>query len=264
MPRKFWRAGPRRQTQRLRELRELDPKQRHKLRIALKKLRYGGDFFESLFVDRKTQKRLSGFKAHLKTLQDHLGSLNDISAHQKLASQLATRRSHANIAFGSVLRQKGAAHSRKMDPPSHRKASWKFGPRRTVREWLYANSLSLAFFGMFIAIFVLHGLFGEWKYNEDQALRHLPPTSLASYACSSSFWFSVFQCWEAEFAVIGIYIVLSIFLRQETRQNRSRWARAINRLEGPTNKSRKPEGVEARWIACIRIVVSGATPVTFC
>ena len=217
------------------KLRELDPKQRHKLRIALKKLRYGGDFFESLFVDRKTQKRLSGFKAHLKTLQDHLGSLNDISAHQKLASQLATRRSHANIAFGSVLRQKGAAHSRKMDPPSHRKASWKFGPRRTVREWLYANSLSLAFFGMFIAIFVLHGLFGEWKYNEDQALRHLPPTSLASYACSSSFWFSVFQCWEAEFAVIGIYIVLSIFLRQENSPE-SKPVGASNKQTGGPNE----------------------------
>lgn len=119
------------------------------------------------------------------------------------------------IAFGAVLRQKGATHSRKMASSNHRTVSWKFGPRPTPREWLYANSLSLAFFGMFAATFLLHALFGELKYNEDQALRHLPPTSFSDYAGSSSFWFSVLQCWEAEFSVIAIYIVLSIFLRQE-------------------------------------------------
>lgn len=120
------------------------------------------------------------------------------------------------IAFGSVLRQKGAAHSRKTDSPSHRTLEWKHGPRETLHEWLYANSLSLAFVALFATTFVLHLWFGEWKYNEDQALRHLPPTSFGSYAASPDFWFTVFQCWEAEFVVIGIYIVLSIFLRQES------------------------------------------------
>ena len=119
------------------------------------------------------------------------------------------------IAFSSVLRQKGAAHSRKTQPPSHRKVDCKLSLRPTAREWLYANSLSLAFFGMFVVTFLLHGLFGEWKYNENQALRHLAPISFGAYAVSSSFWFSVFQCWEAEFWAIGAYIILSIFLRQE-------------------------------------------------
>jgi hypothetical protein len=126
------------------------------------------------------------------------------------------------IAFGSVLRQKGAAHSRQPEPDSHaanmlsqRTLEWKLGSRSTAREWLYSNSLSLAFLAMFIVTFALHALFGDWAYNEGQALRHLPPSPLGNYAVSSSFWFSVFQCWEAEFAVIGIYIVLSIFLRQD-------------------------------------------------
>ena len=77
------------------KLRKLDPRQRHKLRIAVKKLRYGSDFFENLFVGHKAGKRLSRFKGRLKGLQDCLGALNDISVHQKLASKLATRRSHA-------------------------------------------------------------------------------------------------------------------------------------------------------------------------
>lgn len=119
------------------------------------------------------------------------------------------------ITFGSVLRQRGAAHSRKTEPPNHRTIDWKFGLRPTVHGWLYANSLSLAFLGLFVLFFLLHGLFGEWKYNENQFLHHLSPISFGSYIGSSSFWFSVFQCWEAEFSAIGLYIVLSIFLRQE-------------------------------------------------
>lgn len=119
------------------------------------------------------------------------------------------------ISFSSVLRQKGAAHSRKPEGLSHRRVNWKLRPRPTWCGSLYANSLSLTFFGVFAVAFVLHLWFGTWKYNEDQALRHLRPLSMASYAGSADFWFSVFQCWEAEFGAIGIYIVFSIFLRQE-------------------------------------------------
>ncbi|MGH8316675.1 MAG: DUF6766 family protein [Steroidobacteraceae bacterium] len=137
------------------------------------------------------------------------------------------------IAFSSVLRQKGAAHSRKSR--SRRKLGWKLRPRQTVHKFLYANSLSLVFLGMFVAAFLLHAWFGEWKYNEDQALRHLPPISLGSYAGSSSFWFSVFQCWEAEFSAIGIYIVLSIFLRQEYSPE-SKPVGASNKQTGGTNE----------------------------
>ena len=77
------------------KLRRLDPGQRHKLLIAVKKLRYGSDFFENLLGGRKAGRRLSRFKECLKDLQDRLGVLNDISVHQKLAFKLATERSHA-------------------------------------------------------------------------------------------------------------------------------------------------------------------------
>jgi triphosphatase len=65
------------------KLRKLDPRQRHKLRIAVKKLRYGSDFFENLFLGRKAEKRLSRFKGRLKDLQDCLGAFNDISVRRE-------------------------------------------------------------------------------------------------------------------------------------------------------------------------------------
>ena len=88
---------------------------------------------------------------------------------------------------------------------------------------------------MFLVTFLLHLLFGRWKYNEDQALRHLPSISLGAYTSSSSFWFSVFQCWEAEFVAIGIYIVLSIFLRQEN-SSESKPVDASNEQTGGANE----------------------------
>jgi len=168
-----------------------------------------------------------GFSAYLAT-----GNFLDglLSNWQAAILQLAVL-----IAFGSVLRQKGAAHSRKAGSENHRTLGRQFGIRSTPRDWLYAHSLSLAFIGMFLAAFLLHLLFGAWQYNEDQALRHLPPSSLVSYAGSSGFWFSVFQCWEAEFASIGIYIVLSIYLREDN-SSESKPVGASNAQTGGANE----------------------------
>ena len=63
----------------LKKLDRLDAPQRHKLRIALKKLRYAVGFFESLFP------RPGRFAARLKQLQGALGRLNDIRVHEKFA-----------------------------------------------------------------------------------------------------------------------------------------------------------------------------------
>jgi triphosphatase len=69
-------------------LQKLGTRERHKLRIAVKKLRYASDFFGHLFAGRQAKKCLSGFKTCLTDLQEHLGALNDIAVHQKLAPKL--------------------------------------------------------------------------------------------------------------------------------------------------------------------------------
>ncbi len=111
------------------------------------------------------------------------------------------------IALGPVLRQKGATHSRAIGDPGE--------PEAVGYSWAYRHSLGLAFVAMFVVTFALHLVFATWKYNEDQALQHLPPMTVAAYATTSSFWYTVFQCWEAEFAVLGLYVVASISLREE-------------------------------------------------
>ena len=65
----------------------LDARQRHKVRIAVKKLRYATDYFRSLFAEAKAKKARKRFDKTLKSLQDALGKLNDISVHERLARQ---------------------------------------------------------------------------------------------------------------------------------------------------------------------------------
>jgi inorganic triphosphatase YgiF len=63
---------------------ELSAAERHRLRIALKKLRYATEFFQALYPKKHTRPYL----AALKDLQDRLGHLNDVAVAQRLVGSL--------------------------------------------------------------------------------------------------------------------------------------------------------------------------------
>ena len=72
-----------------RDLDRLSPEERHQVRIAAKKLRYGAEFFAGLYTGRKAAKRHKAFVKALSELQDHLGELNDIATGHELLDDLA-------------------------------------------------------------------------------------------------------------------------------------------------------------------------------
>jgi triphosphatase len=69
----------------LEDIEALDAQRRHKLRIAVKKLRYASEFFAGLFDSRKQASLRKRFDRILKSLQRSLGTLNDIEVHKRLA-----------------------------------------------------------------------------------------------------------------------------------------------------------------------------------
>jgi inorganic triphosphatase YgiF len=75
-----------------RKLRSLDPTRRHRLRIAVKKIRYASEFFVGVFPGRKATRRREAFLNTLKPVQDCLGELNDITVNQHLAADFAADR----------------------------------------------------------------------------------------------------------------------------------------------------------------------------
>jgi protein-S-isoprenylcysteine O-methyltransferase Ste14 len=115
------------------------------------------------------------------------------------------------IVFSSFLYQRGAPHSR--DP---RKAQRKQSRRKANRfTWVYRNSLFLAFLLLFVFSLALHVVFGASAYNEERALAGQLPISIAAFLLSAKFWSTTLQTWQAEYLVIALYVVLTIFLRQQ-------------------------------------------------
>jgi hypothetical protein len=120
------------------------------------------------------------------------------------------------------LRQKGSSESKKLDeeeevdrtPKDHPGAPW---PVHAGGLWLalYKNSLTIAFFTLFLVSFMLHALGGMEVYNLEQQDKGEPLVTVMGYMGTTRFWFESFQNWQSEFVSILAIVVLSIFLRQK-------------------------------------------------
>jgi hypothetical protein len=119
------------------------------------------------------------------------------------------------------MRQKGSSESKsfeeeevdRLPDPGKKDAPW---PVRKggIMLMLYKNSLSIAFFILFLLSFGLH-FYGSLKgYNEQQIDKGLPIEAPVSYLINPTFWFESFQNWQSEFLSVFSLVVLSIFLRQ--------------------------------------------------
>jgi triphosphatase len=77
-----------------RRLAELDPEERHQVRIEIKKLRYATEFFESLFKGKGARKRKQAALKTLEALQETLGELNDIAVGAHMTTSAAAEAIH--------------------------------------------------------------------------------------------------------------------------------------------------------------------------
>jgi triphosphatase len=84
---------------RSRKFDELSNEQRHRLRIALKKLRYTIEFLGSLYEHRHVKK----LEKKLKRLQDDLGAINDIRTARGLIAQLPELDGPETVRAGGIL-----------------------------------------------------------------------------------------------------------------------------------------------------------------
>jgi triphosphatase len=94
-------------------LTQLNPAERHELRIRVKKLRYAAEFFSKLFPGKKRRKR--ELLASLKKLQDALGDVNDVAVQAGLRGEIirgpktrggragAQRNQHRAFAAGLII-----------------------------------------------------------------------------------------------------------------------------------------------------------------
>ena len=193
-----------------------------------------------LFVICISSQSFAGWRLQNETLAAHgqasIGYWHFLSTGaflEGLASnwQAAVLQLGSLIVFSSFLYQRGAPHSRDPRKAPHEQKRWnadRFG-------WCYRNSLSLAFLLLFLLSLALHVVFGTYAYNEERSLAGQPPISIAAFPLSAKFWSVTLQTWQAEYLVIALYVVLTIFLRQQDSPE-SKPVESSNETTGEANK----------------------------
>lgn len=133
------------------------------------------------------------------------------------------------IFLSSFLFQRGAPHS--LNP---KKAKFKHKWRKHF-SWVYRHSFFMGFLLLFVVSFVFHIIVGASAFNEERALASQPPISIPAFLQSAKFWTTTLETWQAEYLVIAIYVVFSIFLRQQDSPE-SKKIESKNETTGSSNK----------------------------
>ena len=103
-------AASRRVSKRGRNIDSLGPRELHSLRIAVKKLRYAGDFFAALYP----RKRSKPYLARLAGLQEVLGIINDTAATPRLLAAFEAPGTVPRAALDLVADWNTAIHAREL------------------------------------------------------------------------------------------------------------------------------------------------------
>ncbi|HYI40967.1 MAG TPA: DUF6766 family protein [Allosphingosinicella sp.] len=185
-----------------------------------------------LFLASIVGQWISGWKVENEELLRHGGAAIPLAAYamspEFISSVFENWESEflqmsAYVVLTAILIQKGSAESRDPDDPPRdsalRTQAHKPGAPHILRagpaaRWLYAHSLGLALFTLFLLSFTLHW-WNSASSAAAEALRHgETPLGRLAYLGDPQLWFESFQNWQSEFLSTAVLVVLSIWLRQ--------------------------------------------------
>ncbi len=130
----------------------------------------------------------------------------------------------AYVVLTAMLIQRGSAESRDPDDPprdeglatqAHKPGAPRILMGGDAARWLYAHSLGLALFTLFLLSFALHWWNSANSAAEEAQAHGEPANSLFAHLGEAEFWFESFQNWQSEFLSTAVLIVLAIFLREK-------------------------------------------------
>jgi hypothetical protein len=98
------------------------------------------------------------------------------------------------------------AHAKEDSPRWARRKDW--------RHHLYANSLLLVMFAIFVGSWLGQSLTGWRNYNEDQQQHMEAEVSWVRYLGRGEFWERTLSNWQSEFLAVGSMAVFTVYLRQ--------------------------------------------------
>jgi hypothetical protein len=99
-----------------------------------------------------------------------------------------------------ATRPSGKAETRGRDPRAH--------------GFLYRNGLTLAFAALMLFSLVGHALTGVAHDNLQREEHGLPAQTVVEYLRGGEFQSTLFENWESEFLQMGLFVLLTVWLRQ--------------------------------------------------
>lgn len=129
----------------------------------------------------------------------------------------------AYVVLTAMLIQRGSSESRDPESPPRdtnlEAQAVKAGAPAILRKGplaraLYARSLGLALFLLFLLSFVMHWTQSAHAAAADAEAHGEVARSTIAYLGDPQLWFESFQNWQSEFLSTAVLVLLSIFLRQ--------------------------------------------------
>jgi hypothetical protein len=118
----------------------------------------------------------------------------------------------AYVVLTAYLFQRGSPESR--DPDGEETRPGEGRRPRTLFAKIYAHSLGIALFVLFVASFTLHWINSARDAVEKAMEKGLPEPTLLQHLGNAQLWFESFQNWQSEFLSTAVLVVLGIFLRE--------------------------------------------------
>jgi hypothetical protein len=85
---------------------------------------------------------------------------------------------------------------------------------KTADGFFRRNGLTLAFLALAFASLLGQALTGHHAENQELAMHGQAPIALAAYLGSGQFLSALFENWESEFLQMGLFVLLTVWLRQ--------------------------------------------------
>jgi hypothetical protein len=118
-------------------------------------------------------------------------------------------------------------------------------------SFLRRNGLSTAVLLMMIVAWAAQALTGHAAHNQELAEHGKAAMPLFAYLGGADFWSATFENWESEFLQMGVYVLLTVWLRQKGSAE-SRPMEESDEIDDPTPESLQPEawrkGGVIRWL----------------
>ena len=120
------------------------------------------------------------------------------------------------------------------------------------KGFFHRNGLSVAFATLFLISIVAQVITGQKQYNEDLQEHSQPPVSITSYLVSPHFVEATFENWESEFLQMGLFVVLTIFLKQKgSSESKGDEPEEVDREPSPLTKDAPWPVKHGGWILAV-------------